>query len=104
MASACGNDMPYEQAYEYAIGLAHHSSASFLEPLTQAAYADVPVSYVLCEQDLVVVPDAQKGFIKVLEEGSGKEVRVVKLQSGHCPNWSRPEELAGVLGELAVGE
>jgi pimeloyl-ACP methyl ester carboxylesterase len=104
MASACGNDMPFDLAYEYAIGLAHHSSASFIEDVTQTAYTEVPVSYILCEQDLVVSPEMQKGFVKVIEEARGEEVHVVRLASGHCPNWSRPEELAGVIGGLAGKE
>jgi pimeloyl-ACP methyl ester carboxylesterase len=101
MAAACGNDMAYEDAYEHAVGLAHHSSASFLEKVTQIAYADVPVSYIFCEDDLVVSPQLQEGFIKKIEEKKGEKVHVVKLKSGHCPNWSRPEELAKVVAEVA---
>jgi pimeloyl-ACP methyl ester carboxylesterase len=104
MASACGNDMPYDLAYEKAIGLQHHSSASFVESVTQTVYTEVPVSYILCEDDLVVSPEIQTRFIKVLETARGGEVHVVRLKSGHCPNWSRPQELAGVIGDLAERE
>jgi pimeloyl-ACP methyl ester carboxylesterase len=104
MAAACGNDMAYELAYEYAIGLAHHSSASFLEKATQTAYTDIPVSYIFCEEDLVVKPELQEGFIKKIEEKKGEKVHVVKLKSGHCPNWSRPEELAQVMAQVAAKE
>jgi hypothetical protein len=100
MAGAVCNDLPWDIAYENALNFKHHSSASFVEKVTQAAYTTVPVSYVLCENDLVVSPEKQRGFVKVLEE-AGREVKVVSLQAGHCPNWSMYEKLGDVLGELA---
>jgi hypothetical protein len=101
MAAAVCNDLPWDLAYENTLNFKHHSTASFLEKVSQAAYSTVPSSYVLCEEDLVVSPEKQGGFVKVLEE-AGREVRVVRLKSGHCPNWSMSERLAEVVGELAM--
>jgi hypothetical protein len=50
---------------------------------------------------LIVSPEKQRGFIKVLEQETGKEIKVVSLKAGHCPNWSMPERLGDVLAELA---
>lgn len=97
-AAAC-NDLPWDEAYENTLNFAHHSAASFMEKVTQLAYTEVPVSYLLCQRDLIVSPELQRGYIKVLEEG-GQKVSVVELDSGHCPNWSIPEKLA----EVIVGE
>jgi pimeloyl-ACP methyl ester carboxylesterase len=91
------NDLPWELAYEHVLQFPHHSAASFLEPVTQIAYKDVPVSYIVCEKDMIIAPDAQREFVKVLEEASLGKVHVVSLESGHCPNWSVPEKLAEVI-------
>ncbi|KAF2831148.1 alpha/beta-hydrolase [Ophiobolus disseminans] len=97
-ANTC-NDLPWELAYEATLNFAHHSASSFLQPVTQVAYADgkIPVSYVVTEKDLVVPVAAQRGFIKVIEEASGRNVSVVSLESSHCPNWSIPERLGDVI-------
>ncbi|KAF2030062.1 alpha/beta-hydrolase [Setomelanomma holmii] len=97
MAFVACNDLPWDLAYENVLNFSHHSGPSFLEKVTQVAYKDVPVSYILCEDDLIVNPEAQKGFIKVIEEESGRKVDVVGLKAGHCPNWSMPEKLGDVI-------
>jgi hypothetical protein len=102
MAGAVCNDIPWDQGYENALNLAHHSSAAFLEEVSQVAYEEIAVSYILCENDLVVPPEMQEGFIKVVEEATGKEVDVVRLAYGHCPNWSCPDKVAEIVGELAM--
>ncbi|KAF4548581.1 Hypothetical protein D9617_27g045490 [Elsinoe fawcettii] len=100
-AGAVANDMPWELAYEKMLTLPHHSKASFEGVVTQAAYKDVPVSYIFCEKDLVISPEKQKGFIEVVEQESGNKVDVVSLDSGHAPNWSVPEKLRDIIIELA---
>jgi pimeloyl-ACP methyl ester carboxylesterase len=84
------------------LNLAHHSGASFLEEVTQLAYKEIPASYMFCENDLIVTPEQQTKFIKNIADVTGKEVDVVKLACGHCPNWSIPERVAEVIGELAM--
>ncbi|KAH7408156.1 Alpha/beta hydrolase fold-1 [Phaeosphaeria sp. MPI-PUGE-AT-0046c] len=100
-AAAVCNDLSWDLAYENTLNFAHHSGASFLEPVTQVGYLDIPVSYIFCEKDLVVNPEKQQGFVDVVQEATGKDVHVVKLDSGHCPNWSMPEKLGDVIAEMA---
>ncbi|KAF2125813.1 alpha/beta-hydrolase [Dothidotthia symphoricarpi CBS 119687] len=100
LAQAIGNDLPtWEEAYELASLLPHHSAASFTEAVTRVAYESIPASYILCERDFIISPELQEGFIGVLREG-GREVGVVRLDAGHCANWSRVGEVVGgILGE-----
>ncbi|KAF1840403.1 alpha/beta-hydrolase [Cucurbitaria berberidis CBS 394.84] len=97
MAGAIRNDLPYEEAYPFALQLPYHSAISFQEPITQAAYKTIPVSYIVCERDMIINPDTQRRFIKTIEEESGREVDVFGLDSGHCPNWSQPEKLVEII-------
>lgn len=50
MAGAVCNDLPYAQAYENALKIPHHSTASFKEEVTQASYKDIPLTYIFCER------------------------------------------------------
>jgi pimeloyl-ACP methyl ester carboxylesterase len=98
VASGISNDLPsWEEAYECALQLPHHSAVSFEGIVTKAAYESLPVSYILCEKDYILSPETQRRFIGVLEEVQGKKIDVVSLDSGHCPNWSQPDKLVEIL-------
>ncbi|KAF2220277.1 Alpha/beta hydrolase fold-1 [Elsinoe ampelina] len=96
-AGAIANDMSWELAYEKVLLFPHHSAVSFSEPLTQAAYKEVPVSYILCTNDLIVKPDQQRQFIDNIQSASSNKASVVEIDSGHCPMWSVPEKLRDVI-------
>lgn len=102
MALALCNDLPYAQAYEAALLIPHHSAVSFRNEVTQASYKDIPLTYILCERDLIIPPEMQQRFIGNVEKVSGKKVDVRKIDSGHCPNWSRPEDLLKLIVEAAM--
>ena len=99
MFRAICSDLPLDLAYEHGLNFRHHSGASFAEAVTQVAYTDVPVSYIFCEDDLVVSPEQQRRFIGVIEEAKGGKIPVVSLKAGHCPNFSIPEELGRAIVE-----
>ena len=100
MAPAILNDLPFEEAYPLTLQLVCHSAISFRSPIKQVAYETIPVSYILCEKDVIISPDTQKNFIAVLQE-NGREVDVRTMDSGHCPNWSCPEKLVEVISKAA---
>ena len=102
MAQIVCNDLPYAQAYENVLRLPHHSAASFQSEITQASYKDIPVTYIFCEKDLVISPEIQQRFIDTIEEVSKKSVDVKRIDAGHCPNWSKPDELIKLVVQ-AVG-
>ncbi|XPS70463.1 hypothetical protein M3J09_002680 [Ascochyta lentis] len=101
MAPIVCNDLPYAQAYENALKLPHHSATSFQSEVTQASYKDIPVTYIFCEKDMVISPEIQQRFIDAIEEVSGSKVDVKKIDAGHCPNWSKPEELLQLIVEAS---
>jgi pimeloyl-ACP methyl ester carboxylesterase len=100
LAGAVCNDMKWEDAYPLVLHLAHHSAAAFKDRVTELAYKEVPVAYVVCERDLMISPEKQRLFVGTLEEAKEKgEVEVYSLDAGHCPNWSCPEKVVDVLIE-----
>ncbi|KAI2612155.1 uncharacterized protein GGS25DRAFT_528858 [Hypoxylon fragiforme] len=85
------------------------SAVSFTSPLTYAGYKDVPVSYLLCEGDRIIIPRAQREGIELIEKESGRKVDVYTTQAGHCPNFTAMGEvveyiktLCGIVAVAAV--
>ncbi|KAF2439575.1 alpha/beta-hydrolase [Karstenula rhodostoma CBS 690.94] len=101
LAGGLGTDFDsWEYAYECALKLPHHSTVSFTEKVTQAAYETVPVSYIFTEKDVILTPEHQESYINLIEEVKGSKIDVIRKPWGHCPNWSQPEELI----DMVVGE
>jgi hypothetical protein len=72
---------------------AKHSAISFRDVLTHAGYKDVPVSYLLCENDLAGPPELiQTPGIEMMEQASGRKVDVTGIKAGHTPHLSAERE------------
>jgi hypothetical protein len=83
--------MSQEEGKKYAAKLTRHSAASFGSPLTYAGYKDVPVSYLFCEDDLVVTPAIQRAGIDMIERETGEKVQVTNVKADHAAPLSLPE-------------
>lgn len=102
-ARANYNDVPWEQALEFAKQHSDHSAKSFRDKLTYAAYTDIPVSWVFCEQDGTLPPAFQQKTIDLIEERSGNKVRVFNINAGHCVTSTQPKELALLIQNILGG-
>jgi pimeloyl-ACP methyl ester carboxylesterase len=91
------SDLPPERALEMSRQMPDHSTPSFREKLTYPGYSDVQVHYVVCEEDKLILPEHQKGMIEFVKGFTGKDVVVHKLQSGHVPTTSQPDNVAKVV-------
>jgi predicted esterase len=100
-AAFCFSDIPKEDALRWNAGFALHSAVSFENPLTYAGYKDVPVSYLLCDEDLVIPPQVQRQEIEMLERETGSKVDVTTIKAGHCPTVSVNEQVVEWLLQVA---
>ena len=93
------SDLPPDLALEWGHKLTTHSLPSFNGKLTYPAYRHIPTSFIFCERDLIISPDLQQATISFLEgeKGGQGSVTVVKLDTGHCPNVSVPQETAAAI-------
>jgi len=88
------NDCPPADI-EWAVSrLQPQSASSFAETLAAAAWQDRPSTYVVCERDQALPPFAQGAMSK-------RATDVVRLDSGHSPFLSRPDELVTLLTRFA---
>ncbi|KAF3025916.1 hypothetical protein E8E14_014904 [Neopestalotiopsis sp. 37M] len=101
VATRVFSDMPYEEGLKWGKLLVKHSAASFASPLTYAGYKDLPVSYLVCENDLSIVHDTQKSQIEMIERESGKKVNITSIQAGHVPPISAPQDVIKWIIQVA---
>jgi pimeloyl-ACP methyl ester carboxylesterase len=100
-AANCFSDLPKEEGLHWYAKFSLHSAASFANPLTHPGYKDVPVSYLICEDDLVIPAEIQRREIEMIEKESGSKVDVTSIRAGHCPTISVPEQVVEWLLEEA---
>jgi pimeloyl-ACP methyl ester carboxylesterase len=69
------------------------STSSVTQPLSRAAWRELPSTYVVCEQDQAIPVFAQEAM-------SAHAGTVLRLDAGHSPFLSRPAELAALLRDV----
>jgi hypothetical protein len=95
------SDLPFEKARPYFDNWPKHSGPSFMDALTHEGWRDVPVSYLLCEQDVCLSPEFQRSGIEMIEKETGRKVDVTRLEAGHAPNVSQPEKVLDWIVKMA---
>ena len=63
----------------------------------------VPSTYVHCKRDLAIMLPLQKNMVRDVVETGGK-MNVLELDTGHCPFFSKPEEVVGILEKIGQNE
>lgn len=84
------NDCPEDIVAAAQARLRGQSLASFLEPVTAAAWRERPYAYLICEIDNCVPAEAQEE----LAEGAG---HIERLEASHSPFMSRPADVEAFL-------
>ncbi|KIW15627.1 hypothetical protein PV08_05675 [Exophiala spinifera] len=97
------SDLRPEEGVEFARMMLPHSRISFTGTLSHSGYHNVPVSYLVCKEDLAVPPQVQEAVIRQIEAESGRKVDVHTCQAGHFPTISRVEEVSRAI-RRAIGE
>lgn len=92
-ASHSFSDISPEEGLAWVKRFAKHSSVSFTNPLTYPGYKYIPVSYLLCEEDVVIPPSIQRAEIEMIERESGNKVDVTSIKAGHVPIVSQPQKV-----------
>ncbi|KAL1867740.1 hypothetical protein VTK73DRAFT_4025 [Phialemonium thermophilum] len=75
----------------------------FAQPLTYAAWKDVPTSVILTEYDKIVTADHQRRRIQHAKEKHGVDLQVVPLASSHSPFLSMPDKLTEAVRAIYEG-
>ncbi len=88
------NDLPPEVAAAAVRRLVPHARKVFLDPLHGTAWREVPTTFIVCEQDNAIPAGAQDAM-------AARAGTVHRLDSGHSPFLSRPDDVARLLRAAA---
>ncbi|KAL8628151.1 hypothetical protein Q9189_006128 [Teloschistes chrysophthalmus] len=95
------NDLPPDEGEVWAGRLRKHSRLAFTSPLTHRAYDHHPSSYLLCTRDNAIPLRQQRQMVT-----AAGITDLTVVESGHCPQVSRPGDVVGwvrrVAGERGV--
>ena len=97
------SDLPLEEGLKWVGRMSLQSARSFGDKSVHPAYCYIPVSYILCTKDAVLTPKFQQERVDFLELESGMKVDVLRLDGGHCPNASMPEQTARLISDAIEG-
>ncbi|GIG88182.1 alpha/beta fold hydrolase [Plantactinospora endophytica] len=87
------HDMPDAPAGQALDGLVAQSLRSFTDPVTTAAWRDIPSTYVVCADDRALRPVHQ-------EKMSARATTRRRLAGGHSPYLAAPERFAALVDEI----
>ncbi|KAG0651321.1 hypothetical protein D0Z07_1839, partial [Hyphodiscus hymeniophilus] len=96
-------DLPLEEGLKWVAEMPGHSAISFDHPATYPAYKHIPMTYMLCEGDLVIPAEVQRSMVEMVEKESGRKVDVHSVPAGHVPNVTMPEAVVKTI-RSAAGE
>lgn len=98
------NDLPTDEGLAWAAKMSQHAAVSFGQKATYAAYKDIPVSYLFCEDDKCIVPEVQNAIIAKMEaEMDGRKVDKHSVKAAHCITVSQPQTVVAVVRK-AIGD
>jgi pimeloyl-ACP methyl ester carboxylesterase len=89
------NDCTDEVAAAAAAALRPQAKASFMDPLGAAAWQELPSTYVICERDNAIPVFAQEAM-------SQRAKHVRRLDAGHSPFLSQPDEVAALVRDIVA--
>ncbi|RDL36076.1 uncharacterized protein BP5553_06688 [Venustampulla echinocandica] len=100
---ACFPELSETEGLKWTARMPGHSATSFTDKATYPAYKFIPMSYMLCETDLVIPPKYQRSMVEMVEKESGRPVDVHSYAIGHAPNVTMPEAMVETI-RRAAGE
>lgn len=91
------NDLPEEKANEWTSKLQYHATGAFFTPQAYSAFKFIPSTYVICELDKAIPAALQE----MMATQPGADMVIEKLNAGHSPFLSMPEETSDIIRKAA---
>ncbi|KAK8130830.1 Alpha/beta hydrolase fold-1 [Apiospora sp. TS-2023a] len=98
-----GDGAGTDEVEAYLASLVRWNGTCMYQAISKCAWQEVPVTYIYTSLDMTVLFDYQKSMVEMMRK-EGQKVATVELRTGHCPNLTRTQEVAGVLSKVAMGE
>ena len=89
------------EAEKYVSSLVRWNGKSMYQEVTHCAWREIPVAYIYTSQDMTVPLDYQKSMVDGMK-AEGQEVHTFELETGHCPNLTKTNEVVDIVNQIAV--
>ncbi|KAF2106448.1 Alpha/Beta hydrolase protein [Lophiotrema nucula] len=100
-AQAFLNHLPEEEGLKYGGLTRSHSSKSFKDPITYAAYDHIPTTVVIGMDDVALKPEVQEARVDEVIAAGNKHVKKTIIKADHIPQLSHPDEIAQICVNAA---
>jgi pimeloyl-ACP methyl ester carboxylesterase len=96
-------NLPQDQGLHWVAEMPGHSCISFDNPATYEAFRDIPMTYMICEEDLIIPAEVQREMVEMVERETGRKVDVYSYPVGHVPNITAWKDVVTTI-RAAAGE
>ncbi|KAM5435559.1 hypothetical protein McanCB56680_005946 [Microsporum canis] len=94
------NDLPDEEAEYWVKQMVVHPHSAHATPVGNEAFRELPVTYIICENDKGILPEVQQMMIDKIK-AVGIEVRVERCTGSHSPFLSMPHGTADIIDKIS---
>jgi pimeloyl-ACP methyl ester carboxylesterase len=92
--------LPAAEVDAYIGSLVRWNGQGMYDRIENAAWRDVPtISYIQTTQDMTVPLVYQQSMVEVMRK-AGREVRIVEIETGHCPNFTTTSEVVAAVNKF----
>lgn len=91
--------LPEEETEKFLATLGRWYGRCIAQPLQHCAWQEIPMAYIYTLNDVAFPMHYQTTMVERIRS-TGREVRTFELESGHCPTWTMPEELATLVKQI----
>jgi pimeloyl-ACP methyl ester carboxylesterase len=96
-----GRGVEDAEADSYLASLVRWNGNAMFQELTNCAWREIPVTYIGTSQDMSVPVKYQKAMLERMR-AEGREIHVVELDTGHCPNLTVTGNVVDVINDVAT--
>jgi len=90
------------EAEAYVSSLGRWNGKCMYQEVARCAWREIPVTYIYTSQDVTVPLEYQKSMVDLME-AEGREVQTFELETGHCPDVTKTEEVVDIVNEVVAG-
>ncbi|TVY30662.1 hypothetical protein LHYA1_G001154 [Lachnellula hyalina] len=90
-----------EEVDPYLATLVRWNGKCMHDSITHCAWRHIPVTYLSTTQDFTIPVHYQESMVDVIR-GQGVEVQAIQIESGHCPNLTKTNEVVDAINN-AIG-
>ncbi|KAJ5290833.1 hypothetical protein N7478_000084 [Penicillium angulare] len=94
-----GPGLSDEELENYVAALGRWNGKGLYQAVKNCAWREIPMAYIHTQTDMTTPIHYQHAMVEAIE-AAGCNVQTFTIETGHCPNITSPEELAGIIQQI----